>query len=289
VKWAIGLDLRREGRGALAFVRWLRERSAADAFTAVHVLEVSPVLQALRDRDEGIDAIELAREAGLQELAAAGLSGVEGPIVLDASAPDEGLENEIENLGADGLVIGRRGETHDNRLLRLGPIARRLLRRLPVPVVVVPPDLEVRRIGAGPIILATDLADDSLAAARFAKRVADTYGCQLVSMHVVPGSDAAAMFVPAATIQQLYEQLGLDRHKDLEGWNRDAGLGEIPSIVAAGDVLARVIAVADNEHAPLVVTGSRLQSTVTRIFTASVGTTLAGYANCAVAVVPPSV
>jgi nucleotide-binding universal stress UspA family protein len=156
-----------------------------------------------------------------------------------------------------------------------------------VPVLVVPPDLEVARVGGGPVILATDLRDDSLAAARFAKRFADTYGCDLVSMHVVPGSDAAAMFVPAATIQQLYEQLGLDRHKDLEGWNRDAGLGEIPSIVAAGDVLARVIGVADKERAPLVVTGSRRQSTVARVFTASMGTTLAGYANCAVAVVPP--
>ncbi len=287
VKWAIGLDLRREGKGALAFARWLRERGPADAFTAVHVLEVSPLLQALRDRDESVDALELAREAGMQELASSGLSGIEGPIVMEGGGPDEALADAIAQLGADALVIGRRAESKDARLLRLGPVARKLLRRLPVPIVVAPPDLEATSIGKGPILLATDLEDDSLAAARFAKRLADAYGCPLATMHVVPRSDAAAMFVPAATVEQLYAQLGLDRHKDLEGWNRAAGLADVPGIVAAGDVIGRVIGVAEQEHVPLIVTGSSQQSPLARVFTASVGSALASHASCAVAVVPP--
>jgi nucleotide-binding universal stress UspA family protein len=60
-----------------------------------------------------------------------------------------------------------------------------------------------------------------------------------------------------------------------------------PSIVAAGDVIARVIGVADKERAPLIVTGSRMASTLSRVFTASVGTAIAAHARCAVAVVPP--
>jgi nucleotide-binding universal stress UspA family protein len=288
VKWAIGLDLRREGQGALAWVKWLRDRSAADAFAAVHVLEVSPLLQALRDRDDGIDAVELAREAAQQEIASAGLTGIDGPIVIEGGGRDEALAEAIGALGADGLVIGRRAESNDARLMRLGPVARKLLRRLPVPIVVAPPDLQPSSIGGGPIILATDLTDDSLAAAAFAKRMADTYGCPLASMYVVAGSDAASMYVPAATVQQLYEQLGLDRHKDLEGWNRAAGLGEIPSIITAGDIIAHIVSVADNERAPLIVTGSRMQTPLARVFTASVGTALASHAKCAVAVVPPT-
>ena len=48
--------------------------------------------------------------------------------------------------------------------LRQRRLARRLLRRLPCPVVVVPPDLRLDEIPDGPVGALTDLAPDPLAA-----------------------------------------------------------------------------------------------------------------------------
>jgi nucleotide-binding universal stress UspA family protein len=93
--------------------------------------------------------------------------------------------------------------------------------------------------------------------------------------------------VPAATVEQLYQQLGLEREKSLEAWKRDQGLSDCPSIVASGDVIGRIVAISREEKSPLVVCGSRKMSTVERLFNASVGSSLAAYCTCPVAIVAP--
>ena len=83
---------------------------------------------------------------------------------------------------ASGLVIGRAAERGSRAVVRLGRVARRVLRRLPCPVVVVPPDLSA--VADGPILLATDLDVASASAVTFARDLAARHGRELKVVHV---------------------------------------------------------------------------------------------------------
>jgi nucleotide-binding universal stress UspA family protein len=290
MKWMIGLDLRPEGRGALAFVRWIRDTVATSGdqtFLAVHVLEEYALLSALRT--EQLATVEMQVQAAAKtEIDRAGLSDVLSvPNLLQGVDADVGLVDQAEANRVDAIVIGRKADVADSRWERLGRVARRLLRTLPAPTIVVPPDLDPTTIGDGPILLATDATDDSIGAAEFAKRMGTVLNRPVVVAHIVPTFDAGASYVPAATIEQLYHQLGMEREKSLETWKRDQGLQSASTILATGDVVGRMVAIAKEERVPLVVCGSRRMNAVARIFNASVGSTLAGYCTCPVAVVPP--
>jgi nucleotide-binding universal stress UspA family protein len=289
MKWLVGLDLRPEGRGALGFVRWLRDRGPGDdSFIGVHVLEEAPLLSALQ-KDQLVEVELAVRAKAGEELAQAGLTDViEPPNVLEGIDADTALGEQSEAHGVDVLLLGRRATSQDARWNRLGRVARRLIRNLPVPMVVVPPDVRADAIGPGPILLASDLGPDSAGAARFAANMGQRLGRQVAVMHILPTFETGASYVPAATVEQLYHQLGMEREKSLEAWKKQHGLQDSPSIVASGDVIGRVVAISREEKAPLVVCGSRRMSTVERIFNASVGSALAAYCTCPVAIVPPS-
>src|SRR5690606_31904612 len=74
----------------------------------------------------------------------------------------------------------------DHPWVRLGRVARKMLRRLPVPVVVVPPDLEKDAIGDGPVLCTIDTDAHSLAAVRFARELARAVGRELELAHALP-------------------------------------------------------------------------------------------------------
>lgn len=289
MKWSIGLDLRPTGRGALAFVRWLRAHLNAPeqhVFAAVHAVEEASLLQSLRF--EHMHDLELRVQAAAeQELVLAGLSDtVEGPHIVADSTAEQVLTEECDTLGAQAIVIGRRASTNAHEIVRLGRVARRLLRVLPAPTIVVPGDLQPEQFGDGPIMLATDLEPSSAGAARFALELSRQLGRGIVVAHVIPHFDTAAMLVPAATIEQLYSQLGLAQSKSLDGWMRTNGLGDAASAITTGDVIGRLLGIAERERCPILVSGSRKLSLAERLFNASIGATLAGHAKCAVAVVP---
>ena len=270
MRWAIGLDFRREGKGALAFAHWLRAGDTGDKFVGLHALESSPLLQALREPGEEQRALDAARSLALKDLAKADMTGIEGPTVLDGELPGEALVRALEEVEAQALIIGRRAERNDARWLRLGPVARRLLRRLPGPLVVVPPDLAEDQIGDGPVVLASDLRDDSVGAAAFARQVARARDRDVVVAHIVPTSEDVEQFMPAATVQQLYDQIGMDRRDSMEKWKREVGLEHAPSAVASGETVERLMGIANAEKAPMIVSGSRRTSGLARLFTASV-------------------
>ena len=101
-------------------------------------------------------------------------------IVHEANQAEDGLAHAAE--GAAGLVIGRAARAGEESFVRLGPVARRLLRRLPGPVVVAPRDLMA--VPPGPILLATDLGDATAAALPFAQRLAARHGRPLELVHI---------------------------------------------------------------------------------------------------------
>ncbi|NJK31386.1 MAG: universal stress protein, partial [Deltaproteobacteria bacterium] len=82
--------------------------------------------------------------------------------------PRPDLLERAAMLELDALLVGRRARRDEDPIVRLGEVTRRVVRKLPAPVIVVPPDFgdDARDLlGSGPIILATDLSDHCIAAA----------------------------------------------------------------------------------------------------------------------------
>ncbi len=291
MKWIIGVDLRETATGALQFAQWLARhatRPARHDFVPVHVLEESYLLQVLRYTDEAeVEAKALADAR--HQLDRAELGRVAAPPrVTRGVAADEALVRELETVQADALVIGRQAPSHERHFVRLGRVARRLVRRLPCPIVVAPPDLRADRIGGGPIVVATDLEETCGSAVRFAQRLAHASARSLVVAHIIPHELESARYVPSTTVEQFYSQVGLDRQHDLQAWKVRHGLADAASVVAHGDIVARLTAIAEVEGAPMIVCGSRGLSSVERVFATSVATDLSCWAECAIAIVPPA-
>lgn len=288
MKWLIGVDLRETATGALHFASWLR-RVQPDAplkLLPVHVLEESYLLQVLRHAH--VDAVErLALDATVAQLDRAGIGGIaEVARIVRGIEASDALVREFDAEHADALLIGRQAPTTERKIVRLGRIARRLVRRLPCPVVVVPPDLQPESIGSGPIVLATDLSETSASAARFALRLAGQTGRPLSVVNVV--TDDGASRLPARSDAELFAQVGLAGQAELEAWMASHHLAAATGVVAFGDAVERLSSIVANDGAPLVVCGSRGLDALERIFVASVGTDLACWAGCAVAIVPPT-
>jgi nucleotide-binding universal stress UspA family protein len=283
MRWVIGLDLRPQGGGALQFARWVAGRAGPAELHAVHVLEESNLLQLLR-REHHEDIEATANTLARKRLDDAGLADLPARVVR-GKAVDEQLAEEVEASRADALIIGRQGRADQTAIVRLGRVSRRLLRQLPVPIIVAPPELDGAQVGDGPVLLATDLEPPSSAAARFAKGLADTLGRKTLVAHIVHSGTQSSDLIPAVTVEQFYRQMGLDRKHDLHGWMREHDLEDAPAVVGEGDVVARLLGIAAEERAPVIVCGSRRLGLAERFFTSSVATDLSRHAPCAVAVV----
>ncbi|MCA9698526.1 MAG: universal stress protein, partial [Myxococcales bacterium] len=152
--WTLGLDLREGAEGPLVFARWLCAelgKTGEAKLAPIHVIEQDQLgLLATADRRE--EAMALAEDAVQRTLERAGETA--GPLAglrfVEVGTPEDVLIHEAGD--SEGLIIGRLAPRGEDRLLRLGGVARRLLRRLAAPTVVVPPDLQRATVGKGPII-----------------------------------------------------------------------------------------------------------------------------------------
>jgi nucleotide-binding universal stress UspA family protein len=228
--------------------------------------------------------LEATSEALQQQVAALGVarSFTQLRTVL-AATPEEGLAEAATTIGIDGLVVGRLARSDSASPWRLGSVARRLLRRLPAPVMVVPPDLVL--VGKGPVVLATDLHEDSEAAGRVALRLARELGRELLVAHVdlaLVASTSEIGFGVAMPIPMKPRTL-----EDVERWCGQHQLRSASSTLLEGDVVDRLLHCARRVHAPLLVCGSRQLGLGERIFSSSVASELAARSEAAVLVVPP--
>jgi nucleotide-binding universal stress UspA family protein len=274
--WIVGLDLGERSLGALVVADWLG--GGSDHVVGVYVLETwsRPYLAA--------DIITTVHHA---VGCAAAQQRVPPPArvsVIEANLAEEGLARAAE--GAAGLVIGRAARANDAPFVRLGHVARKLLRMLPGPVVVVPRDLTA--VPPGPIVLATDLGDATTAALPFAQRLAARHGRPLELVHVGEprNSDLIDELEPSWLAAREEYRAQVERAFDV--WMHDNHLQRVARHVAYGDVATKVAEFAAARHAALVVVGSRRLGTAARVFLSSSASTLAGAAACPVAVVPPA-
>lgn len=289
--WIVGLDLRPTGQGALRFAHWLAAASTADAprFVGVHVLDEDMLRAALRYHhlDELLGG---AREEAEMVVRNAGATDVLSEVqVVQGVHAEKTLEQARAEHHADGLVVGRQAPREGHHLLRLGKVARRLLRTLAGPLVVVPPDWQPEAGDAqGPIVCATNLGDGAATAARFAEGMAKRLGRRLILVHSVPvPEDYGANYIPAATRKKIAAESQAAGERELAAWIAELGLEGATAIVREGHVTEQVLHVVRENDAAMVVTGSRRLSTLERMLLTSVGTDLAATSPCPVIVVPP--
>lgn len=288
MRWIVGTDLGERSAGALRMAAWLRDHAVAGKeheLFGVHVIDerlrtMAPEGHAQRIIDGAGQALQRAVDSlGI----ARSFSELHATL---AASPEAGLTAAATTLGVDGAIIGRFAGTYDATLWRLGRVARRLLRELPAPIMVVPPDLASTEIGAGPIVLATDLGDDSIAAGRLARRLATDLDRPLLVVHVDPaltlGASVLGFGIP------MPEEMHPRCVADVERWIEARELGPAVARLLEGDAVDQLLRCARDEQAPLIVCGSRRLGLAERIFSSSVGVDLARHAERAVLVVPPS-
>ncbi|MBK7829047.1 universal stress protein [Nannocystis sp.] len=273
--WILGLDLGERSRGAVRFAHWL---AGPDHTVAIHVLEQwsRPYI-----RNDAITAVRDNVQRLSRELHVAAPATTS---ILEAASAEEGLAHAAE--GAAGLIIGRAASVGEDVALRLGHVARHLLRRLPGPVVVVPRDLPA--VGPGPILLATDLDAPTNAALAFARDLAAKHQRELVLVHV--GDTRASDLIDDL---DPHWQAARDAYRDevarsFEQWAARHELLACRRHLAYGSIVEELQALAIASQAALIVVGSRRLGSVGRLFLGSSASALAGIAVCPVAVIPPT-
>jgi nucleotide-binding universal stress UspA family protein len=190
---------------------------------------------------------------------------------------------------AEGLIVGRQAPREGLHLFRLGKVARRLLRRLDGPVLVVPPDWEAEAASTdGPIMCATNLGDGSAPAAHFAAELAHWLERPLVLVHTVPvAEDYGANYIPLESREKIAAECQAEGERELAAWIGDQGIDGATAVVRQGHTTEQLLVAAREHKASIFVTGSRRLSTMERLLLTSVGSELAATAPCPVAVVPP--
>lgn len=273
--WLVGLDLGERSLGALAFADWL---ARAEPVVGVHVVEAWSRAYVAGDVLAAVQrAVE--RSAGLL-----GVPPLARVTVLEAVHAEDALAQAAE--AAAGLVIGRVARAGEGGPVRLGRVARRLLRALPGPVVVVPRDLTA--VGPGPVLLATDFGETCARALGFAELLATRHKRALELVHVGAArhSDLIDELEPSWLAAREAYRVGVEQA--FTRWARMRGLERLTRHVVWGDPVAGIAGVAATRSAAIVVVGSRRLGTAARLFLSSTASGLAGCATCPVAVVPPA-
>jgi len=281
-RWLIGLELSPRCMGALQFARFLR-RTLHARVLGVFVQELW--LLGIPPGEAAEYAFRLRAEAAAWlETLAAGTPGaaVDAAEILDQVDAETGLASLAG--GATGVLLGRRVAS-ERIWARLGRVARRLLRTLPAPVIVVPPELASDEF-AGPVVLATDLSTRSLGAARFATSLARALGRRLICVHVGQPRWSAVIDYTKPRWEELRREYREATMRSARAWAGEH-CPDADLVVEYGEPAEQLPALARGLEACLLVVGSGRPGLVDRIFTGSTASTVAAVATCAVAVVPP--
>jgi nucleotide-binding universal stress UspA family protein len=285
----LGMDLRSGSTGALRFARWLVDTGACslEEVLAVHVIEMDHLLAAVRPFGPGTlpeRLLPVMRES-LDEV---GL-GVRAE-VLEADDAEHALTEVVERHRAQMLVVGRRGSP--SSFVRLGRVARRLLRALPTAVAIVPPEIRAAPgagLGPGPILLASDVGVTSAPATAFARDLAETTGAGLAAVHVVPTQHEPHTAYDRVGVEHVPDdELVATRARSFAAWREQQAVAEAQPILERGELVESIIAAAERTGAPLIVCGSRRLPVAQRLFVSSVSSTLSGLAQCPVVTVGAS-
>jgi nucleotide-binding universal stress UspA family protein len=292
MKWIVGLDLRPQTTSAIEFAVWLARQAGAPASRAVqgyHAIE-SDSLNHLLDKAE-LDEIEGAAAYVAKDAQRDAVRDVDlpDPVISCGRKVEDVLEAAALLHSADALVVGRRAPSESIAFPRLGKVARHLLRRLEVPIVVVPPDLEIAKLGDGPVIVAVDMEEDCIEAVSFAQRMAVWLRRDLMVAHFVRAPDQIGygQYMPAEHWDTIYAEIVSAGRERLDAWLAEKRITGVKTMVGRQAVIPGLIDLGKTSGTPILVVGSRRSGLLQRAVMPSVASELAAAANVPVAVVAP--
>lgn len=279
--WIIGVDLQQAHSAPLELATWL---DISSTFVVTHFIDRA-LLRTLQP--DVVDQVcEGATVALANAVTRAGLARRAEVVLAHGASPENALADLAAERKADAIVVARRAAVGEDRVFRLGRVARRLLRRLPSRIVVVPPELSAEGIRGGPVLLAVDGIHDPRSAARFASEVANVHEREVEMVHVYRTPFAAgASQAPAAYRSGMHRRYREQQHEKLQSWLDLYGLTGSQVHEVEGETVARITHVAVDRGACMVVCASRQMTASERIFNSSVGSLLAASAPFPVAVV----
>ncbi len=284
--WEVGVELSEDHLGPLRFVAALAQPD--DRIVGLHVMPEAVRLHPL-SKPEHLATIRAQVESDVALLLerAGASSRIEVEVVED-DHPELALTEYAEREHVEGLIVGRRARRDEDPLIRLGEISRRVLHRLPVPVIVVPPDFGEDGAGLdpGPVLLATNLDEHCAVAAKFAKQLAARLGRPLLVAHGIEAFNWGVSYIPAETFEVMLEQARTRASAKLHAWVVEQGLEGASELVFLGDPARNLSSLVDDHQAALLVTGSRKLGPIERIFLASISSELAASTRCPTAIVP---
>lgn len=288
MKWIVATNLRDDCRGALEFAAWIREHArdpSVHATTALAILRDRAGMFAGPDPADMLGRVEEATKAFVaQSPASDAVGAVRVELAADvASALSETAKNEGVTL-----VLGRQAPRENTRLIRLGRIARRTLRRLHSPTIVVPTDWTAASAGAGPVVVALDPTPSSLAALDFAETLALAVGRPLLAVQALQGlAGLGGAMLSDGDFVALRERHRAEEAEALTTYLADNGRAAVSVRTEVGATVPALTGVAEDVDAAMIVCGARRLSRTERLLSASVGGELASFAAVPVAVVPP--
>jgi nucleotide-binding universal stress UspA family protein len=290
--WAVGVHLAENHLGPLRFASALINVTAQDRGVGIHVMPEAERIHPLVTKEEISELRERILLDISEMLATEGLPPGRSEIELvQDDVIERGLAECATRLGVSALIVGRRAKRDDDPLVRLGEVTRRLLRRLPVPLIVVPPDFgdaDDRGFGEGPIVVGVDLSDDCTPAVLFADVLATHLDRPLLLAYGTATFHWGVAYVPTGTMSRLQERARDAAADALREWAAPLGLRNARQRVFMGDPAKHLLHIAAQEDAAVLVTGSRMLGPIERVFLASVSSEVAAGAGCPVAVVPGS-
>lgn len=288
MKWVVATNLRDDCRGALEFAAWIREHArdaSANPATALAVLRDRAGMLAGPTPADMLERVRLGTQAFVDRSPASkAIDSIQVELSTDVAATlstAAGAEDAT-------LLMGRKAPRENNRLVRLGRIARRTLQQLSSPTVVVPPDWTVASAGVGPVMVAVDATPASLAALDFAEALASAVGRPLLAVQALQGPGGLGWAtLPDADFAALRERHQQEQADELTAYLANHGRGCVAARSEVGPTVPTLTDVAEDVGAAIIVCGSRRLTRTERLFTASVGGELASFATVPVAVVPP--
>lgn len=287
-KWIVGLGLGPHDHGPILFGKWLAEHGG-DQLVGVHVLEEAHLQAALRYHhlpELEANAMNAVRAVVEANGATASFAVVE---VIEGRNSEETLTAAAAYRRCDGIIVGRHAGRDGHPVVRLGRIARRLLRATPTSLVIVPPDFDPTAVGKGPVVLACGLDEDGTGATEFARHFANQFGRPLELVHVAASPEHhSAQYAPEATLAKIRADSQGHAEDQLAQWAEVHRLEDATRVVRLGGTVDQLAAHARERDALMIITGSRRLSGFERLFLASAGTELASHAVCPIVVIPPS-
>jgi|GEM_PF-4099102 len=189
---------------------------------------------------------------------------------------------------SEPLILGRRARSRAQAMVRLGPVARRVLRAAQGPVIMVPPALE--RVGAGPVLLATACGGSEEAAViRFARDVAAHKRRPLLAVHAfdLPDPEYRSGFALSTPALGHLERERRERaERRLALWADENGFSHADTRLLQGDELESIVSLAESLDAALVVSAAPPRGPWEVMSGPSFSSDLASHAGCAVALIP---